>query len=216
MKDPRAQLLVLVLFTAEMTHTVHPVVLGSGALLSGLFGFYRPVRKSLPAFFKTLLPSAVVYGLLAWVLQGPAAAVTAVGRFSVLVAGPWVYFQMADAQALYQTLVWLRLPPSWSFTLALSRQFLKVLSADLAEIRQNVQARGLPLDRPLRGITALPRFLLPVLVSSFRTAEQLAEALETRGLAHIPRPQVSFAWSWKDTAGTAAACVVFGLAWIYG
>ncbi len=202
MNDPRAKFLLLLLYSIALStaSSLFTTVLLTTLSLSVLF--LPLVRKAGKTYLQAFLPSALVLGCITGILQGPVLAFEVICRFGGLLLGAWAFFQTTEAEQVYYVLLWLHLPRSWSFTFSVSQQFLRILAADLAEIRVNLIARGLPLDRPLQRFLALPRFLLPVFVNSFRTAEQLAETLETRGLSHLPRIHPSFTWQKADTGGT--------------
>ncbi len=210
MNDPRARFFLLVLYTTALTLSTSFSTVGILTALGGSLWVLPRVRASTRAFLKAFVPSALVFGSVTWVFQG-AIALEAVLRLAGLMLGPWAFFQTTEPESIYQVMLWLRIPRSWGFTFSVSRQFLEILTSDLTEIRHTLLTRGLPLDRPLKRWLSLPRFLLPVLVSSFHTAEQLAETLETRGIAQLPKTQPTFHWKKKDSLGILAGVLLVGI-----
>ncbi len=209
MNDPRARFFLLVLYTTALSLATSLTTLGLLTALGSSVWVLPQVRTSTRAFLKAFIPSALVFGTVTWAFQG-AIALDAVLRLAGLMLGPWAFFQTTEPESVYQVMLWLRIPRSWGFTFSVSRQFLEILSSDLTEIRHNLLTRGLPLDRPLKRWLALPRFLLPVLVSSFHTAEQLAETLETRGIGQLPKTKPTFRWKKSDSLGTLAGVLLVG------
>lgn len=99
-----------------------------------------------------------------------------------LVVFLWLY--TTPPSDLIQSLVRLRVPYAWGLTLALAFRFLPVLQGSFESIIQAQQARGLDLSAA-KGFQRV-RLLMPVFVamviSGFRTSDQLANALEARAL----------------------------------
>ncbi|NNM53441.1 MAG: hypothetical protein HKM05_01795 [Spirochaetales bacterium] len=209
MNDPRARFFLLVLYTTALSLATSLTTVVSLTVLGASVWVLPRVRASTKAFLKAFIPSALIFGSVTWAFQG-AIAFEAVLRLAGLMLGPWAFFQTTEPESIYQVMVWLRVPRSWGFTFSVSRQFLEILTSDLTEIWHTLLTRGLPLDRPLKRWFNLPRFLLPVLVSSFHTAEQLAETLETRGIAQLPQSHPTFHWKKKDSLGTLAGFLLVG------
>ena len=99
-----------------------------------------------------------------------------------LVVFLWLYTtRPAD---LIQSLVRLRVPYDWGLTLALAFRFLPVLQGSFESISQAQQARGLDLSaaKGFRRVRLLMPVFVAMVISGFRTSDQLANALEARAL----------------------------------
>jgi energy-coupling factor transporter transmembrane protein EcfT len=94
----------------------------------------------------------------------------------------WLY--TTRPSALVQSLVRLGLPYSWGLVLALSLRFVPFLQHSFASILEAQQARGLVLEasKGYRRVERMMPIFVAVVISGFRSSEQLARALESRAL----------------------------------
>jgi energy-coupling factor transport system permease protein len=66
-------------------------------------------------------------------------------------------------------------------------EFIPVLTRRAVNIRDAQRARGIPLQGGLRTLRYLPALLGPLLIQSFKLADEMAEALEARGFGAADR-----------------------------
>jgi energy-coupling factor transport system permease protein len=103
-------------------------------------------------------------------------------------------------------------PYPFAFVLSASMQFVPVLLRRLRNIRDAQRARGIPIEGGLSLLTHLPALAGPLLIQSFKFADELAEAMEARGFGmpgrrfrHEPR----FRWmDWMVVIISVAVLVV--------
>jgi energy-coupling factor transporter transmembrane protein EcfT len=97
-------------------------------------------------------------------------------------------------------------PYPFTFVLTASLQFIPVLIHRAQNIRDAQRARGIPIEGGLRGILYLPAFAGPLLIQSFKFADELAEAMEARGFGISGRSfryEPHFRWiDWAVVAGS--------------
>jgi energy-coupling factor transport system permease protein len=92
-------------------------------------------------------------------------------------------------------------------------QFIPVLIRHARNIRDAQRSRGIPIEGGIKSIFYLPAFAAPLLIQSFKFADELAEAMEARGFGvsgrsfrHEPR----FSWmDWLAVGGSLAVLIVF-------
>jgi energy-coupling factor transport system permease protein len=94
----------------------------------------------------------------------------------------WLY--TTRPSAMIQSLVRLGLPYNWGLTLALAMRYVPWLQRSFHGILDAQQARGLVLESTagLRRVRALMPVFVAMVISGFRTGEQVALAMEARGL----------------------------------
>lgn len=153
------------------------------------------------AILKVLLPVSVLMAVLRGVLSPQGTQLAAWGWLKLTDAGlasgaalglrllaagllVFLWLHTTRPSEIIQSLVRLGLPYSWGLTLALALRFVPILQHAYQNILDAQQARGLvlgPSAGPRRVRVLMPVFVAMV-ISGFRTSEQVALALEARGL----------------------------------
>jgi energy-coupling factor transport system permease protein len=179
--DPRTKMILtvstaVILVTADQWSILLTAsgLLGTAALL---LGFMRPWLK----FFKGLGPAVAGFFAIAWLAFDLPTALTAGLRLLALGTLFFLFFQTTPPTGLSNALVTMGLPYAFSFVLTVSMEFIPVLTRRAVNIRDAQRARGIPLQGGLRTLRYLPALLGPLLIQSFKLADEMAEALEARG-----------------------------------
>jgi energy-coupling factor transport system permease protein len=186
--------------------------LGSVVLLAValelLSAWWRMLRLTLPM-------TAVVFVVSALSFDVRTASVTAV-RLVAVVSGAFVFFQTTSPEDLANVLVKMKVPYAFAFILSTGMQFVPVIQRRLIEVRDAQRARGIRLEGDLASLPNYPALLVPLLVSSFQLADQLAEAMESRGFGRPGRTSaVQYRLRWMDYTLflVAAASLLAALRW---
>jgi energy-coupling factor transport system permease protein len=136
-------------------------------------------------------------------------AITATVRLLALTSAFFLLFRTTPPHDLGNALVKSGLPYEVAFVLSTSLQFVPVISRKAQNTLDAQRARGIPLEPGLRALRHYPALMAPLLVQSFELAEELAEAMESRGFG---RPGRTFAreyrmrpLDWLALAGGTAA-----------
>lgn len=201
--DPRAKLafvccgFVLLLVLRNLWVMIIALLVAQGLLLSAHIS-----RQRIVWVWRMVTPTMVMIALL-WVLfyrgQGPAliswwfihisldnlaAGLTVALRIGALAFVVFVWLFSTDQATLVRGLVALGLPYDWGLTLSMSLRYLPTLANVFRMISEAQQARGLELAKgsPLRRARAYLPITVAMLISSLRTANNLAHALESRAL----------------------------------
>lgn len=183
--------------------TVQNAALELGGLLILLAAYWSAglPRSSVTGVLRVLLPvslfMAVLRGVLApegqvlvawgWLrlTDGGLAAGAALG-LRLLAVGLLVFLWLHTTRpsAMIQSLVRLGLPYSWGLTLALAMRYIPLLQRSFQNILEAQQARGLMLESTagLGRVRALMPVFVAMVISGFRSSQQVALALEARGL----------------------------------
>lgn len=101
----------------------------------------------------------------------------------------WLY--TTESTVIITSFVQLGLPYSWGLSLGLALRYIPFFQDTYRMISHAQQARGLDLQQ-VRGIRRLRRMmpvLIPLMISSFRASQEMAQALEARafGLSGVHR-----------------------------
>jgi energy-coupling factor transport system permease protein len=145
--------------------------------------------KAYLRWLRMLLPMALFFGLVMWWSLNLEAAVTAALKLLALTSTFFIFFITTEPADLGNSLVKLGLPYIAAFIMSTALQFVPVISRKAANILDAQRARGIPLEPGWSALRQYPAFLGPLLIQAFRLAEELAEAMETRGFG---RPHRTF------------------------
>ena len=185
--DPRTKL-VLALTAAVVLVSIDqwPVLLVIAVLI---WGVTLPLNLMTPwlKFFRGLGPAVFGFFAIAWLAFNLPLALTAGIRLLALGTVFFLFFQTTSSKDLSNALVRMGLPYAFSFVLTVSMEFIPVLARRAGNIRDAQRARGIPLQGGLRTIRYLPALLGPLLIQSFKLADEMAEALEARGFGAAGR-----------------------------
>lgn len=141
-------------------------------------------------------PMALFFGLVtAWAVD-PGSGLLAGLKLLALTTVGYLFFVTTPPEDLANSLVKAGLPYSIAFVMGAGMQFVPVLGRKARDVLDAQKVRGIPIKANWRSLRNYPAFLLPLLVQAFQLAEELAEAMETRGFG---RPQRSFYHEFKLT-----------------
>lgn len=141
---------------------------------------------------------------IAWWAFDLFTAVTASLRLVTLTSIFFLFFRTTAPEDLGNALVKVGLPYSVAFVLSTSLQFVPVISRKAQNVVDAQRSRGIPLEPGLSAVRHYPALLAPLLIQAFQLAEELAEAMETRGFGRRGRT------FWRDYRLRALDWLVLG------
>lgn len=149
---------------------------------------------------------------LAWglALGARALAIGALAALFALTTDAVAFLNAAHQQA--------RVPARYAYALMAGYRLMEMLPDEWRTIRaaHRVRGRGTARRSERMGIDAFRRAAFSLLVVALRRGQQLAEALEARGLGRTPRTTSRpVRWGWRDAVLAAGAVLVIAgvLAW---
>jgi energy-coupling factor transport system permease protein len=125
-----------------------------------------------------------VISLLAFDLS---VAVGASLRLLALTSAFFLFFRTTTPEDLGNALVQAGLPYVFAFVLSASLQFVPVISRKAQHIFDAQRSRGIPLEPGLAALRHYPALMAPLLIQAFQLADELAEAMESRGFGSSHR-----------------------------
>jgi energy-coupling factor transport system permease protein len=189
MLDPRTKLLLslyyAVLVVASGRFDWLAAEWGVLVILFVLIGKARAYLR----WLRMLLPMALFFGLVMWWSLNLEAAVIAALKLLALTSTFFIFFTTTEPTDLGNSLVKMGLPYVAAFVMSTALQFVPVISRKAGNILDAQRARGIPLEPGWSALRHYPAFWGPLLIQSFRLAEELAEAMEVRGFG---RPHRTF------------------------
>ena len=126
-------------------------------------------------------------------------AVTASLRLVALTSAFFLLFRTTAPEDLGNALVQAGLPYVFAFVLSTSLQFVPVISRKAQHIFDAQRSRGIPLEPGLRALRHYPSLMGPLLIQAFQLADDLAEAMESRGFGSPHRTFAAvYRLRWRD------------------
>ena len=206
--DPRYKIMLALLFIvlAFLMNTVWGYLLLFGLLIVGVVLSKVPVRMILrglkPLLFILIFtfilnilltkggPVLFSFWIISVTTQGLIMAVTLAARLSMLVAGTSILtlttspLKLTDGiEALLRPLSKIKFPAhELAMMMTIALRFIPTLSEEATRIRMAQAARGADFDTggPVKRAMSLVPLLVPLFISAFRRAEELAVAMEAR------------------------------------
>lgn len=134
-----------------------------------------------------VLPMALFFGVVtAWAVA-PLSGLAAFLKLLSLTTVGYLFFVTTSPEDLANALIKAGLPFRAAFVMSAGMQFVPVLGRKARDVLDAQRVRGIPMNVGRGTLRNAPAFLLPLLVQSFQLAEELAEAMETRGFGRTPR-----------------------------
>jgi energy-coupling factor transport system permease protein len=196
--DPRAKLIFVILFTALTVYFVNPFVLlllfssSIPLVLIGKIG--RRWSQSIKGSYIFLILIFVFNFVPAYLSSGSALAAilssTAfVLRFLTLISLFSVYFLTTSPEDLTQSMVQIGVPYDYALTFNMAMRFIPTLSKESQIIVDAQKSRGLEMEKGnlIQRIRNFIPILIPLIISSFRRAELVADAMESRAFGASKR-----------------------------
>lgn len=185
--DPRV--MVVLSLAAIVMVVTSPMPAALAALLMpllGLIGRIEPLGRFW-RWIRWVLPMVLFFGLVtAWSVSVDAGVLAATKLLGLTLVGH-AFFIITPPEEVANAMVKAGLPYRVAFVVRAGLQFVPVLGHKAREVLDAQQARGIPIGGGWRALRYYPAFLVPLLVQSFQLAEELAEAMETRGFGRPGR-----------------------------
>ncbi len=173
--DPRSKILILILIDILII-VKQLIAFHSGLFLILLLVAFVVGKRKFIGFFKGFFPMMVTVFLIGWLFISLRDGFLLTLRFAELILASFVFFQTTTVDEMSKALLALRLPYNFVFIFSSAVRYVDLISVKFREIKEAQRARG--IDVKLKNFHAI---LLPLIVGIFVLAEDLAEALESRG-----------------------------------
>lgn len=218
--DPRAKLWLYCAAIAAALVTNTPAFLFGFVLVAlAVVGFVRGLRQWL-AMLRLLAPMLVMLGLFSASTIGssPTDAIAPVLKLLLLGTISSAFFATVTVDELGDALTLLRLPPGVAFVLVGGLRYAPAMRESWAALGDARRARGAETPRGIRALAEHARMLTPAVVRALRTADAMAEAMESRGFgtpgATLMEQYRLRPLDWLMIAGSIAA-LAFYVVWTW-
>jgi len=216
--DPRAKLwLYCVAITAALVTNAPAFLCGFVLVALAVIGLVRGLRPWL-AMLRLLAPMLVMLGLFSAIGSSPKDAVAPVLKLLLLGTISSAFFAAVTVDELGDALALLRLPPGVAFVLVGGLRYAPAMRESWVALGDARRARGAESPRGIRVLAEHARMLTPAVVRALRTADAMAEAMESRGFGTLGATLMAAyrlrALDWLVIAGSVAA-LAFYVVWIW-
>lgn len=210
--DPRTRLLLTMLYAVLIIVSGRPAWLAAELMVLLLVILAVGEGRQYLRWLRLVVAmTATWFAISLWAFDVPT-AVTASLRLVTLTSAFFLFFRTTAPEALGNALVKSGLPYEIAFVLSASLQFVPVISHKAQNIFDAQRSRGIPLEPGLAALRHYPALMAPLLVQAFQLADELAEAMESRGFG---RPGRTFVHDYKMRAADwivlGAAVIVLGI-----
>ena len=146
-----------------------------------LFIVFKGQLRAYLRWLRLVVPMSLFFGAVTWwSTNGEAGAVAAL-KLLTLTTVFFAFFATTVPEDLGNSLVKTGMPYSVAFVLSTSLQFVPVIGRKAKNVLDAQRSRGIPVEPGWSALRHYPAFLVPLLIQAFQLAEELAEAMETRG-----------------------------------
>lgn len=138
-------------------------------------------------FLKGLGFAVISFFIIAWIAFDLQTGIVSGLRLLTIGTVFFLFLQTTSPERLSNTLLKMGCPYPFTFVLSASMQFIPVLIRHARNIWDAQRSRGIPIEKGIKGLFYLPAFAGPLLIQSFKFADELAEAMEARGFGRSGR-----------------------------
>jgi energy-coupling factor transport system permease protein len=217
--DPRTQLgLGLMAIAAVLIADRPQTVLGEGIVVACLL-VVLGVGTGIAGFLGLSLPMVGLVFIVSWIsFDFIQAGLLSLRLFNLFTVSS-IFFSVIGADELAAALRKMKLPFGLVFILSTAMRYVPLIGQKARDIVAAQQSRGIDLRPKIKNIRNLMALMIPLLVQSFRLADDLALAMESRGFTlknrTFRRAYQLRAKDWAVMAG-AFACLVGFVFWERG
>ena len=187
MFDPRTKLLLSIYYAVLVTASgeLFALALEWGILL--LFVIRTGQGKAYLRWLRLVVPMSLFFGAVTWWSANGEAGAVAAFKLLTLTTVFFAFFSVTLPEDLGNALIKAGVPYSIAFVLSTSLHFVPIISRKAKNVLDAQRARGIPVRPGWSALRHYPAFLVPLLIQAFQLAEELAEAMESRGFGRPGR-----------------------------
>lgn len=179
--DPRTKLALGLMAIAAVLVADRPqTLLGEGLVVACLL-IVLGVGTGIGAFLRLSLPMVGLVFVISWISFDLIQASLLSLRLFDLFAVSSIFFNVMGADELGAALRKMKLPFGLVFILTTAMRYVPLIGQKARDIVAAQQSRGIDLRPKIRNVRNLMALMVPLLVQSFRLADDLALAMESRG-----------------------------------
>ncbi len=181
------KLLLAVAFSALAIMEKRLPVLLVFALLPSIMAFALGFLRAWLNSYKLLAPMLFIASVTTLLAFGPHVALEVTFRLIAVSGAFTLFFRTTLPEDLAGALVKMGVPYVFAFILTTALEFIPIIRRKIAGIIDAQRSRGIPLEFGWRALRYYPALFIPIMVTSFSLADELAMAMESRGFGRKGR-----------------------------
>ncbi|MBW1841641.1 MAG: energy-coupling factor transporter transmembrane protein EcfT [Deltaproteobacteria bacterium] len=187
MFDPRTKLIFSIFYAilVMVSSRAAGLTVEWGALILLIISMAQ--GKAYLRWLRLVVPMSLFFGAITWWSINLEAGTVAALKLLTLTTVFFVFFSTTLPEDLGNALVEWGLPYTVAFVLSTSLQFVPVISRKAKNVLDAQRTRGIPVEPGWSALRHYPAFFIPLLIQAFQLAEELAEAMESRGFGRPGR-----------------------------
>ena len=187
MFDPRTKLIFSIFYAILVvaTRRTSDLALEWGALILLIVSMAQ--GKPFFRWLRLVVPMSLFFGAITWWSVNLEAGAVATLKLLTLTTVFFTFFSTTLPEDLGNALVEWGMPYTVAFVLSTSLQFVPVISRKAKNVLDAQRTRGIPVEPGWSALRHYPAFFIPLLIQAFQLAEELAEAMESRGFGRPGR-----------------------------
>ncbi len=185
--DPRTKLLIALAFSVIAIMEERLAALAILALFPLFLALKLGLAQAWLRSLRLLIPMLLVASLITLVAFGFKVALAVSIRLLALSNAFFLFFRTTLPEDLAGAMVKMGVPYVFAFILTTAMEFIPVIQKKVAGIMDAQRSRGIPLELGWRALRHYPALFIPIMVSSFSLADELAMAMESRGFGRKGR-----------------------------
>lgn len=138
-------------------------------------------------WLRLVVPMSLFFGAITWWSINIEAGTVAMLKLLTVTTVFFAFFSTTLPEDLGNALIKWGMPYSVAFVLSTSLQFVPVISRKAKNVLDAQRTRGIPIEPGWAALRHYPAFFIPLLIQAFQLAEELAEAMESRGFGRSGR-----------------------------
>lgn len=210
--DPRTKLLLAVVFSVITVIEERLLALVIFALMPFFLALGLGLARAWINSLKLLTPMFLVASIITLAAFGPWTALGVALRL-IAVSGIFtLFFRTTLPEDLAGALVKMGVPYVFAFILTTAMEFIPIIQKKIVGIIDAQRSRGIPLELGWRALRYYPALFIPIMVTSFSLADELAMAMESRGFGRKGRSFYrNYAFSLKDWSALIVSAILITL-----
>jgi energy-coupling factor transport system permease protein len=187
MFDPRTKLILAIFYAILVVATGRLVGMTAEWGVLVMFIVFMAQGKAYLRWLRLVVPMSLFFGAVTWWSANIESGAVAALKLLTLTTVFFAFFSTTDPEDLGNSLIKAGMPYPIAFVMSTSLQFVPVIGRKAKNVLDAQRTRGIPVEPGWSALRHYPAFFVPLLIQAFQLAEELAEAMETRGFGRPGR-----------------------------
>jgi energy-coupling factor transport system permease protein len=185
--DPRTKLTIAIFYAVFVVASGFLLELAAAWGILVLFIIWVRKGREYLVWLRLVVPMSLFFGAVTWWSANMTLGAVAAIKLLALTTVFFVFFSTTTPEDLGNAMIKIGVPYAIAFVLSTSLQFVPIIGRKAKNVMDAQRARGISLRPGWSALRHYPALLVPLLIQAFQLAEELAEAMESRGFGRPGR-----------------------------